>query len=68
MLYEPDRRIDTFGSTSFEFQLLSEPMDAVDQVRVRDGKFEASQPQIIRPEGYEEIATEGFGDLSLIHI
>ena len=62
MLYEPDRRIDTFGSTSFEFQLLSEPMDAVGQVRVRAGKFEASQPQIIRPEGYESIETEGFGE------
>ena len=62
VLYEPDRRIDTFGSTSFEFQLLSEPMDAAGQVRVRAGDFEASQPQIIRPEGYQEIETEGFGD------
>ena len=62
VIYEPDRRIDTFGSTRFEFQLLSEPMDSVGQVRVRGGDFEASQPQIIRPEGYQEIATEGFGE------
>lgn len=62
VLSEPDRRIDTFGSTRFEFQLLSEPMDAVGQVRVRAGEFEASQPQIIRPEGYQEIETEGFGE------
>ncbi len=62
MLYEPDRRIDTFGSTRFEFQLLSEPMDSVGEVRVRGGDFEASQPQIIRPEGYQEIAVEGFGE------
>ncbi|MBK1833997.1 hypothetical protein [Roseibacillus ishigakijimensis] len=62
VLYEPDRRIDTFGSTRFEFQLISELMDSVGQVRVRTGEFEASQPQIIRPEGYQEIATEGFGE------
>lgn len=62
VLYEPDRRIDTFGSTSFEFQLLSEPMDEVGQVRVREGTFEATQPKIIRPEGYQEIETEGFGE------
>ena len=62
VLYEPDRRIDTFGSTRFEFQLLSEPMDSVGQVRVRVGEVEASQPQIIRPEGYQEIETEGFGE------
>ena len=36
-------------------------MDSVGEVRVREGTFEASQPQIIRPEGYREIATEGFG-------
>ena len=62
MLYEPDRRIDTFGSTRFEFQLISEPMDSVGQVRIREGEFEASKPQIIRPEGFQEIATEGVGD------
>ncbi len=62
MLYEPDRRIDTFGSTRFEFQLLSEPMDQIGQVRVRAGEFEARQPQIIRPESYQEIETEGFGE------
>ncbi len=62
VLYEPDRRIDTFGSTRFEFQLISELMDSVGAVRVREGEVEASQPQIIRPEGYQEISTEGFGE------
>ncbi len=27
VLREPDRRIDTFGETRFEFQLISELMD-----------------------------------------
>lgn len=61
VLYEPDRRIDTFGSTRFEFQLLSELMDTVGAVRIRTGEMEANKPQIISPEGYNEISTEGFG-------
>jgi len=62
VLYEPDRRIDTFAATQFEFYLVSELMDSVGQVRVRVGEIEASKPQLIRPEGYQEILTEGFGE------
>jgi hypothetical protein len=62
VLYEPDRRIDTFGTTRFEFQLLSELMDSVGHVRIRTGEVEASQPTIIRPGPYQEIEFEGFGD------
>ena len=62
VLYEPDRRIDTFGSTRFEFQLLSELMDSVGQVRIRTGQVEANRPQIIRPEPHQEVEFEGFGD------
>jgi hypothetical protein len=62
VLYEPDRRIDTFGATRFEFLLLSELMDTVGQVRVRSGEVEATQPQIIRPEAYTEVDFEGFGE------
>lgn len=63
VLYEPDRRIDTFGGdTRFEFLLLSELMDTVGQVRIRTGEVEALRPQIIRPEAYNEVGFEGFGD------
>ena len=62
VLREPDRRIDTFGSTRFEFQLLSELMDEVGQVRIRTGEVEASRPHIIRPESYNSVEFEGFGD------
>ncbi len=37
VVYEPDRRIDTFGDTRFNFLLLSELMDEVNVVRVRSG-------------------------------
>lgn len=60
VLHEPDRRIDTFGDTRFEFQLISELMDQVGQVRVRSGQVEAQRPRIMRPEAYQNIELEGF--------
>jgi hypothetical protein len=62
VIHEPDRRIDTFGSTSFDFHLLSELMDSVSEVRVRSGKIEAQRPQILKPEHYTEMLLEGFGE------
>ena len=62
VLMEPDRRIDTFGETRFEFQLLSELMDSTGKIRIRTGEVEALKPQIVRPNGYSEIELEGFDD------
>lgn len=62
VLHEPDRRIDTFGTTSFEFHLLSELMDDVTQVRIRSGRITAEKPLILRPEISGELEFEGFGD------
>ncbi len=59
---EPDRRIDTFGTTNFQFHLLTEPMDSAGQVRIREGRVEAERPRILRPEGYEDLMFEGFGE------
>ena len=62
VLYEPDRRIETFGTTRFTFLLLSELMDTAGQVRIRTGEVEATRPQIVRPEPYQSFETEGFGE------
>jgi len=61
VLHEPDRRIDTFGSTRFEFRVLSELMDRTGEVRIRTGEMEASRPLILRPEGMSGVDLEGFG-------
>lgn len=61
VLYEPDRRIDTFGNTKFEFSLVSELMDSVGAVRVRDGTIEAEKPMILRPDGFNGFDFDGFG-------
>ncbi|MBJ7395088.1 MAG: hypothetical protein JHC76_03505, partial [Akkermansiaceae bacterium] len=60
VLREPDRRIDTFGETRFEFQLISELMDRSGEVRIRTGEVEAMRPRILRPTAYNEVELEGF--------
>ncbi len=62
VLREPDHRIQTFGETRFEFQLISELMDRVGEVRIRTGEVEAQRPRILRPEAFREIEFEGFND------
>lgn len=60
VLYVPDRRIDSFGETLFNFRLLTEPMDSVGQCRIRSGRVEAHKPRIIRPDRMMGAELEGF--------
>lgn len=62
VLHVPDRRIDTFGTTEFQFVLVSELMDQVGQVRVRSGRIEAGRPVILRLDPEPGMSFEGFGD------
>jgi len=62
VILEPAHQIATFGNTSFRFYLISELMDQVNEVRVRDGRIHAERPQILTPEHYCRLLLEGFGD------
>ena len=62
VILAPERQIATFGSTSFNFYLISELMDRVNQVRIRNGKVHAERPQILAPEHYCRLLLEGFGE------
>ena len=62
VILAPECQIATFGSTSFDFYLISELMDRVDQVRIRNGKIHAERPQILTPEHYCRLLLEGFGE------
>lgn len=62
VIHEPDRRIDTFGTTRFEFHLITELMDSVGEVRVRNGFMNAERPKILKPDPYEDLFFEGFGE------
>ncbi len=58
----PKRHLETFGATMLHYHLVSELMDTVNQVRVREGRMQAHKPQIITPEAYSQVLLEGFGE------
>lgn len=58
----PAQRLETFGATIIHYHLVSEVMDAVDKVRIREGQIVANRPQIITPASMAENLLEGFGD------
>src|SRR5256885_2775907 len=62
VILAPERQIATFGSTSFRFYLISELMDQVNEIRVRDGRIHAERPQILTPDHYSRLLLEGFGE------
>ena len=62
LLLAPRRQIDTFGSTRFRFHLLTESMDRVDEVRIRDGTIHAERPQLLTPEHHARLLLENFGE------
>src|ERR687888_91350 len=62
VILAPERQIATFGNTSFEFHLISELMDRVDQIRIRTGRIEAERPKILSPEYFCRMMLEGFGE------
>lgn len=58
----PEQAIQTFGTTSFRFMLVTELMDHVDRVRVRDGRIHAERPTIVAPQHFSKLMLEGFGE------
>jgi hypothetical protein len=62
VILAPERKIATFGATSFRFYLISELMDRANEVRVRDGKIHADRPQILTPDHISRLLLEGFGE------
>ncbi len=62
VILAPQRRIQTFGSTSFRFFLVSELMDRTDEIRIRDGHLHAERPLLITPGNLHHMMLEGFGD------
>ena len=58
----PERRLETFGTTMVNYHLVTELMDSVNKVRVREGKLKASRPEIITMQSIDEMMLEGFGN------
>jgi hypothetical protein len=62
VIISPERRIETFGATSFHFYLVTELMDRANEIRVRNGRIQADRPQILTAENIAKLTLEGFGD------
>lgn len=58
----PEQRLETFGATMVNYHLVTELMDSVDKVRVREGKLKAFRPEIITPPSVTDGMLEGFGE------
>lgn len=56
----PTRRLETFGATTVDYSLVTEPMDSVGSVRVREGRLLAARPEILTPSAFMESILEGF--------
>ena len=59
-LVRPSHRLETFGNTLVNYTLISELEDYPGKIRIREGRLEAHQPQIITPKSILE--TVGFSD------
>src|SRR5260370_17408778 len=62
VILAPERQIATFGSTSFDFYLISELVDGVGQGRIGNGKIHAERPQILAADHYCRLLLDGFGE------
>jgi hypothetical protein len=56
----PRSRLETFGSTLIHYRLVTELMDAIGQVRVREGRIQAFRPEILTPQSFSDSPLEGF--------
>jgi hypothetical protein len=56
----PQKRLETFGTTVIHYHLVAEKMDAVNEIRVREGRIHAERPQVLTPAYFERVVLEGF--------
>lgn len=57
----PTSRLETFGDTIVNYYLVSELMDCIDKVRVREGQLKALRPEILTPLSLGQMDLEDFG-------
>ena len=67
ILHAPSRALETFGTTSVNYHLLAELEDYPGKIRVREGRLQASKPELITPERYVKDEFEGFGELAQLY-
>lgn len=61
LIRPPQQRLNTFGVTNVHYYLLTEPMESVNETRIREGRVIAERPKIVTPD-YFINTFEGFGE------
>lgn len=62
VIVSPKRQLESFGTTTIRYHLVTELMDAVDQTRIREGKVHAFKPQLLLPSSFADQILEGFSE------
>ena len=57
----PKSYLETFGTTNLRYHMVSELMDTVNRIRIREGGIQSRRPQLITPAFYSNEVLEGFG-------
>lgn len=58
----PKSHLETFGTTHLHYHMVSELMDTVNRIRIREGAIQSRRPQLITPTYYANEMLEGFGE------
>ena len=62
ILLSPTSSLETFGSTTLNYHLVTEQMDSVQKIRIREGRVKAFRPEIMTPNSFLDALLEGFGE------
>ena len=62
VVHSPEQTLETFGTTTVRYHFLSELMDEVNRVRLREGSVYSERPQIITPSNFASRLLDGFGE------
>ena len=59
---EPRKKLETFGATAVDYHVVTELLDSVGKVRIREGRFHVERPQVITPSYFASQLVDNFGD------
>jgi hypothetical protein len=62
VIVPPQKKLETFGETVLNYYLITEDMDKVNMVHIREGVIRAERPQILSPESVAKLVLEGFSE------
>ena len=58
----PENKLATFGATVVKYHVVTELLDSVGRVRIREGSFHVERPRLITPRFYANRLVENFGE------